>query len=344
VNVVVVNAIPTDELTGLARLVDDAVGALVSMGASVTVVQRRSDGQSPVDGILRSDPVSTTAGEVRFECWPVDHWSPLYPERLHFALEELIRSRSVTRVVVVGISEVGHVAAAACRLLDVPLCSVLTWEDCHVEHLRHPQRFASVIAASAKVLVHTASSMTHLRRLGVLADGVGEALAAPRLGAEPETPRLASVSDYVCSTGFLDDRILLNELMDRVVALIRSGYAQNWIHVGTVQPRILSPLVRHAARVGLADRMSITGWVPAEVLGSTVTTSRGLIKPAGRVETGIGVIEANRWGVPVSVPPGYPVEPGRVLEATAIERPPLPAPRLHPPERLIAAALERFVA
>lgn len=343
-NILIVNSIPANELTGLDRLVEDAVGALVSMEASVTVVQRQSEPQTPVEEILRADPVSTAGGEVRFECWPVSHWSPLYPECMHYALEEVIRSRSITRVVIVGIADLGHVAASACRLLGVPLCSLLTWADCHVEHLRHPQRFASVIAASAKVLVHTASSIMHLRRLGVLAEGVGEGLAAPRLWNEPKTASTPSASDYVCSTGFLDDRILLNEMLDRIAALVRCGYAKSWTHVGTVQPQVLGPLVRHAAVRGLADRMSITGWVPAEVLASTVATSRGVVKPAGRVETGIGVIEANRWGVPVSVPLGYPVGPERVLEAAASGQEPHPTPRLLLPERPIATALERFVA
>ena len=63
-----------------------------------------------------------------------------------------------------------------------------------------------------------------------------------------------------------------------------------------------------------------------------------------RVETGIGVMAANRWGVPVSVPLGYPVGPERVLEAAASGREPHPAPRLVLPERPIATALERFVA
>jgi hypothetical protein len=266
-------------------------------------------------------------------------------DRLHYALEELVRARSITRVVVVGISDVGHVAAVACRLLGVPLCSLLTWEDCYVEHLRHPQRFASVIAASAQVLVHTASSLMHLRRLGVLADGVGEGLAPPLLAADAEPAQGSPpASGYLCSTGFLDDRILLNEMLDRIAALVRCGYAESWIHVGTVQSQMLSPLVRYAALIGLADRMSVTGWVRPEVLASTVAASCGVVKPAGRVETGIGVVQANRCGVPVSVPSGYPVRPERVLEAVASGHEPHAAPRLLLPERPIAAALERFVA
>jgi hypothetical protein len=223
---------------------------------------------------------------------------------------------------------------------------LLTWEDCYAEHLRHSQRFASVIAASSQVLVHNASSLTHLRRLGALPDGVGEAVAPPLLGVEFDLPVSASppASDYVCTTGFIDDRILLNEMLDRIAALVRSGHAARWIHVGTVQPQMLSLLVRFATMVGLADRMSVTGWVPSEVLASTVAASRGVVKPAGRVETGIGVMHANRWGVPVSVPLGYPVRPERSLEAIVSNRDPHPAPRLLLPERSIGAALERFVA
>ena len=345
-NVLIVDSIPADELTGLDRLVEDAVAALVSVGASVTIVQRQPESQSG-QAILRAEPVPTAAGgEVRFESWPADHWSGLNPEHLHHALEELIRSRSITRVVVVGISDIGHVAAAACRLLGVPLCSLLTWTDCYVEHLRHPQRFASVIAASAQVLVHTASSMLHLRRLGALADGVGEGLAPPQLGADPtlSVSALPSTSDYVCSTGLLDERTLLNEMLDRIAALVRCGLAESWIHVGTVQPQMVSPLARRAAVVGLADRMSITGWVPPQVLAATVMASRGVVKPAGRVETGIGVLQANRWGVPVSVPLGYPVRPELVLDALRSDRALHPVPRLLPPERPIATALGRFVA
>jgi len=346
VNVLIVDSIPADELTGLGRLVEEAVAAFVSAGASVTVVERQPESQ-PLPAILRSDAVSTVSGGVvRYEWWPADHWSPFNPERLHHGLEELIRSRSITRVVVVGISEVGHIAAAACRLLGVPLCSLLTWADCHVEHLHHPQRFGSVIAASEHVLVHTASSMLHLRRLGVLADGVGESVAPPSLTAEVTPIAIATPSkeSYVCSTGFLDERTLVSELLDRIAALIRCGHAESWIHAGTVQPQMVSPLVRRAAVVGLADRMSITGWLPQEVLASTVTASRGVVKPAGRVETGMGVLQANRWGVPVSVPPGYPVRPERVLDAPRSDREPPAVPRVLPPERPIATAIERFVA
>ena len=127
-NILVVNPIPPEEPSGLHCWVEEAVAALVSAGASVTVVQRQPRMQLPITGPC-GQWLSTVAGKLRLEWWPTDMLTPRFLSRQHHALEELIRSRSISKVVVIGIAEVGYVAAAACKLMGVPLCSLLSTEQ-----------------------------------------------------------------------------------------------------------------------------------------------------------------------------------------------------------------------
>jgi hypothetical protein len=125
VKVAVVDCSQPGELTGLSLLVEEALAAYLAAGASVTLVQRLPIG--PIPSCQSSQPLRGVRGDVEIVLWAADLWSPPFPERFHYALEELVRSRSIDRVLLVGAGELGQAAAIACGMLDVPLPAKRCW-------------------------------------------------------------------------------------------------------------------------------------------------------------------------------------------------------------------------
>ena len=259
---------------------------------------------------------------VETQLWPGELWEADRAQRFHWELERAVRTRSIDRLLAVGIAETGHVTAIASDLLKVPFGAVLTWEDCWVEPLRQPLRFARTLAACDPVLIHTATSASHLRSLGALAAGVGIALAPPEPPSSDESagePHDDVAGSYLCTTGRLDRSVLATELLDRISELLAAGHADEWLHAGETAEDGLAPLERHGAAVTLRNCLSVLGRLEPTAVEATIARSRGLVKPAGRVETGVSVLQANRAGIAVSVPPDYPVRPRLPLAIGAPE-------------------------
>ena len=315
--VLIVSAQDLHVPSGIPQMVEQIIGGLLSRGVSVTTVLPK-----PSAGLSLYKPAreyyESQNGRLAVEWLPVSDFSHGTRESLLHYLESLIAEQNVDRILAVGVRKAGFVSGIAARLRGKLFSAILTYRDAFEDHLNAPHELDFVTETAKLLIAPNSFIFQHLECFYKFGDRAFCLEMLPRivdsesLHLEEDLRYRETVSaghTYLCTTGDINPRVDVAELLDRVVGLLQEGVADRWVHVGTMDPNTLMHLSSRLVLLGILKNFALTGFVDRSRYRCLVQGARVVVKPGGEVDTGVGAIEANGWEIPLSVPPEYPIWP-----------------------------------
>jgi len=306
--------------SGIPEVVQQIIGGFLSRAVSVTMILPK-----PAAGLHLYKPAreyyDSRNGRLDVEWLPDSEFSHGRRESLLYYLESLIVRENLDRILVVGVRRAGFVSAIAARLRGNPFSAILTYRDAFESHLNTPQELELVTETAKLLIAPNPSVLQHLDCFYAFAERAFWLEMLP-VSVDAEDSEYSPVKEdiryretvsagrpYVCTTGDINPLVDVAELLDRVIGLMHEGVADRWIHVGTIEANTLLHLSSRLVLLGMLKDFALTGVVDRSCYRCLVQGARAVIKPRGEVDTGLGALEANRWEVPLSVPPEYPIWP-----------------------------------
>ncbi|MDX1382284.1 MAG: hypothetical protein R3190_01510 [Thermoanaerobaculia bacterium] len=265
-----------------------------------------------------------TAAAVRpTVLWPREIFEPSARERLLFALEGFVRKEGVDALAALDVARAGYVAAIAAGLQKRPFAALVRHADAYGHLLRAPTEVELVCRRADLV---AAPNPALLDQLELFHDIAGRSFCVPvRVGDDGARDAGPDRGSYLATTGVLDGSVDVWHLIDTMRDLMPRAAARSWCHVGAIAADVRADVDDRLASLGLAGSFEATGLLGYRDYERTLRAAKGLVKAHGQVDTGLSVLEANRWGLPTHVPSGYPVVPELPLVA-----PPDPHPSREP--------------
>lgn len=315
--VLVINAQDLHVPSGIPQMLEQLIGGLLSRGVSVTMVLPK-----PSAGVslykIATEYYNSSNARLVVEWLPAEEFSHGRRESLLHYVESLIANQNVDRILAVGVRKAGFVSGIAAQLRKKVFSVILTYRDAFEGHLNVPQEVEFVTETAKLVIAPNPSVLQHLECFYSFGN---RALWLEMMPAVVDSESLQLAEDlryrenisagqtYLCTTGDINPRVDVAELLDRVVALMQKGIAGFWVHVGTVFPNTLIHLSSRLVLLGMLKNFALSGVVERSCYRCLVQGARVVVKPRGEVDTGIGAIEANTWEIPLSVPSEYPIWP-----------------------------------
>jgi hypothetical protein len=317
VKVLLISANDLHVPSGIPQMVEQIIGGLLSRGVSVTTVLPK-----PSAGLSLYKPAreyyESQNGRLAVEWLPIADFSNGRRESLLHNLEGLIAKEDLNRILAVGVRKAGFVSAIAARLRGKLFSAILTYRDAFESHLNAPHELDLVTETARLLIAPNPFVLEHLGCFYNFGDRAYWLEMLPTIAnsecfhLEEDLSYRETISasqPYLCTTGDINPRVDVAELLDRVVGLMHEGVAEQWVHVGTTDPNTLMHLSSRLVLLGLLKKFALTGVVDRSRYRCLVQGARVVVKPAGEVDTGVGAIEANGWEIPLSVPPDYPIRP-----------------------------------